>query len=238
MTLPVPIQVKQSQEETHSLGISLSGSYGHFARGNIGTDHGTKNVNTTEFKRHAAVEAVTATGTINRGRGVYFKLRWTAQQVLEGEKVFQLTLRVPPSWHGSLIDVSVVAQAEHRKFGAWGQEIKTLGLANFVVATYLVGDREAETRAKELADAEETLRQLARQHRVKTPVNSLPSMLRHVARKLDLEPSEPSGDWIGRLLLDRADPYLDETITKLPMPIRIAAIDYTDVRDKFLLMNE
>ena len=86
--LASPIQVKQTEEESNSLGLSLDAAYGHVAHGNAGTDHTQKNINTVQFDRMALEQTVTASGTINRGRGVYFKLRWTAQQILEGEKTF------------------------------------------------------------------------------------------------------------------------------------------------------
>jgi hypothetical protein len=186
----------------------------------------------------APVHAVTTSGTINRGRGVYFKLRWTAQQILEGEKTFRLTLKVPSGWRGTLMDVSVIAQGE-RKTITWERETKTIGSANFVVAVFKEHDRDAEAEARSLAECEYALRTLAAKHRAsEANSHSLPSVLRHVANKLDFESDhQQDTDWLQRLLTNRADPHLDKQISRLPMPIRVAILDYADQRDAFVAMG-
>lgn len=234
--LATPIQVKQTEEKSNAIGVSIDGAYGHLARGNAGSDQSQKNSNTLQFDRVAPVQAVTASGTINRGRGVYFKLRWTAQQVLEGEKEFDLTLRVPPTWRGGLLDVSVIAQSERKRFG-WDSEPETIGAAQFVIAAYRQGDQEACLLARELSDAEYELRSQAQDHSAASRATSLPSMLRQVAMKLDREADAPHPGWVQRLLLKRADPHLDQEISKLPMPLRVAVLEYVDVRDEFSAIN-
>lgn len=236
--LSTPIQVKKTEEETNAFGLSLDGAYGHAIRGNVGSDHTNKNINTLQFDRVAPLQVVTAAGTINRGRGVYFKLRWTAEQVLEGEKTFHLTLRVPSTWRGSLLDVSVVAQSDRKSFGGLEHETRTNGSANFVVAVYREGDSAATELSQALADAEEALRSAAAEHSVLAEGNSLPKMLRRVAMKLDLESSQDDQGWLQRLLVERADPHLDKDIRQMPMPVRVAVLDYAEVRDKFVTMNE
>lgn len=235
--LATPIQVKQTREQSNSFGLSLDGGYGPAVRGNAGMDHARKDCNSLQFDRVAPEQAVTAAGTINRGRGVYFKLRWTAQQVLEGEKVFRLTLAVPRSWRGSLLDVSVVAQSEHATFAGWDREIRTIGAANFVVAVHRQGDSQAAALAGALADAEHALRS-ATSRQPTTAALSLPSMLRQFAVKLDREPAGPEDDWLARLLVGRADPHLDKQISKLPMSVRVAVLDYADIRDEFAAIND
>ena len=235
-----PIQIKQTDEKSSSFGVALNGAYGKVAHGNVGADQGQKNVETIEYQRHASLEAVTASGTINRGRGVYFKLRWTRQQVLEGEKLFTITLAVPQHWRGSLIDVSVVAQGERKTFGGLDREIQTLGSANFVVAAYRADDASAAAHADTIAEAEQHLRVLTSKMNPtasRGPIPSLPSMLRHVAIKLDLESPDDDNAWLGKLIAGAADPYLDKRISQLPMALRVAAIDYADSRKQFALLN-
>ena len=235
--LATPIQVKNTTENNNGMGIGLDGSYGHLVRVNAAADHSKKQQETIQFDRLAPVQAVTAAGTINRGRGVYFKLRWTTQQILEGEKTFRITLGVPEHWRGSLLDVSVLAKGERKSFG-WERETVMLGAANFVVAAYRNHDAEAESLARSLADAEFALRSLAAAHRARQR-DSLSSMLRHVAAKFDLEDdSRQQGDWLRRLLLDRADPHLDKQIKRLPMPLRVAILEYVDLRDAFVGLSE
>ena len=64
-------------------------------------------------------------------------------------------------------------------------------------------------------------------------------MLRHVATKFDLEADQRhQQDWLQRLLTDRADPHLDKQISRLPMPLRVAILEYADLRDAFVTMGE
>lgn len=235
-----PIQIKQTEEKSSSFGAAINGSYGKVAQGNLGADQGQKNVETIEYQRHASLQAVTASGTINRGRGVYFKLRWTRQQVLEGEKVFTITLAVPGHWRGSLIDVSVIAQGERKTFGGLDHEIQTVGSANFVVAAYRAGDSDAAAHAQTIAEAEHHLRVLAMKMSPNTSrasIASLPSMLRQVAIKLDLDAKADDHSWLGKLIAGSVDPYLDKRISQLPMALRVAAIDYADSRKQFAVLN-
>lgn len=236
--LASPIQVKKLEEKSRAFGVSLDAKYPPVALGHTGADVSDKNIDSVEFQRHAAVQAVTAAGTINRGRGVYFKLRWTAQQVLEGEKVFRITFSVPQNWRGGLVDVSVIAQTHRKTFGGLDSDTVTLGAAQFAVAAFRAGDKQAEAIAAEVAEAEYELRTLAGMHARSQSPTSLPSMLRHVARKLDLDDTPPGNQWLMRLLVGSADPHLDKQITKLPMAVRIAALDYADVRDQFASLGD
>ncbi len=233
-----PIQIKKSNESTKSIGIAVDGAYGYLAHANSGIDRGSKDIDSYQLDRIAPVQAVTASGTINRGLGVFFKLRWTAQQVLEGEKTFRLTLRVPANWRAGLIDVSVIAQSGQKTFPGWESETKTLGSADFVVAAYRQGDLQAAAQARQLFDAEYTLRSTAREYCSEPSPHSLTSLLHSLASKLDHQPNSSDLAWIDRLLLCRADPHFDKEIRKLPMPVRVAVLDYVDIRDSFLAIND
>jgi len=240
--LSTPIQVKEIKEESSSTGISINGSYSHLTRANLVADRGKKSNNTIQFDRIAPVQAVTASGTIERGKGVYFKLRWTAKQVLEGEKTFHLTMRVPKEWRTGMMDVSVIAQAESNSMVPWERNFKTIGAAKFVVALYRFGDTEAESLARAVSNAEYKLRKLYIARQRSAEVNSLPSMLHMVATKLDLESSRSQSRrkedrWVERLLLGDLVHNSDKQIRKLPMPIRVAALEYIDRRNEFTGIN-
>ncbi len=232
------IQVKKTNEASRAMGASLDGAYGHFSHLHAGFDKGEKEIDSLQMNRLAPVQAVTASGTIRRGLGVYFKLRWTARQVLEGEKTFRLTLQVPPGWRGGLIDVSVTAQGEEKTLGGFDSVTKTHGSANFVVASYRAGDRVAAAQAQRLVEAEFALRDLASDHQSRPRQASLTSMVRLIASKFDSDEKGGGIDWIDRLLLCQADPHFDKEIRRLPMPVRVAVIEYVDCRDNFLMMNE
>lgn len=228
-----PIQIKKIDEESDAIGLAVDGAYGQLAHGKVGADRGQKKTDTLQYNQVAPVQAVTASGTIDRGRGVYFKLRWTASQVLEGEKKFSLTFRVPNDWRSGLVDVTVTAQSHHKSFPSWDDGVKTIGDAKFVVAVYRQGDREAAKAAQALAEAEQRLRKIASEATHRRSLDSVPSMLRYVARKFESEPEIKVASWVDRLIVGQADPYHDRQIAALPVDVRVAALDYCDARDFF-----
>lgn len=236
--IATPIQVKQSKEKQQSLGVGVSGDYFSSLRGNAGLDHASKNIDSLQFDRLAPVHAVTAAGTINRGTGVYFKLRWTAEQILEGQKTFQLVLDVPDTWRTGLIDISVIAQSEHKSFASWEQSTKTLGSANFVIAVYRSDDIHACKVARRMANAEHQLRNRIKEETASKSNNSLSNLLRKMATKMEFEKNRTGTDLLERLMFDQADPYLDPDIRKLPMPCRLAALNYSDAQESFTRLNE
>ncbi len=231
--LTTPIQIKRTDEKTRSTGFSLDASYGKLVQGNVGSDRGNKSSESVQFDRAAPVQAVIAAGTMDRGRGAYFKMRWTDTQVLEGERRFRLTMNVPPGWRGELVDVSVVGEAEHTSLAGWERETRQVASANFIVATYLEGDIEAAQLAYQLADAEYRLRSLAMRLPKQRSPKTFPEMLRHVAMKIDVDSRPPDTIWLVRLLQGQADPHVDSSILELPVDIRVAALDYVEHRSQF-----
>lgn len=228
-----PIDVKSTNEQSKSFGMTAVGNYGP-AHADAGLDQGSKSIHSTSFQKVAPMRAVIASGTVDRGRGVFFKLRAAEQQVLEGEKQFGITLSVPATWRADLLDVKIKGERKTRPFGAFSDEIEIVGEAHFVVATYRKGDTEAGTWARNLAASEDNLRDSANRFRERKPSRDpVTGMFHRFADKLDINDSTSysvsSGDsWVGRLLMGQTNPYTDETIKKLPVDLRVVAIDYCD----------
>ena len=245
-----PIQVKRSDESTRSIGVAADGGYGHLASAHLGADHGDKKSEAIQFDKHAPLHAVSAAGTIERGRGVYYKLRWTSQQILEGEKMFQVAFDVPPGFRAGMLDVVVMAYGKPAKSnpmkGVWADmplletssSSELLGKAHFTVAVHRESDDAAWSLARQLASAEVRLRQAASGHRADTPIRSLPTLIRHVAAKIDVDSVDVHGDWAERLIAGQADPYIDPVIRKLPTDLRVVALDYNDSRRALLALDE
>ena len=228
-----PIQTKTSNESTQSIGLQVDGHYGKSLHGGLGADKGSKQTHSEQYNRVAPVQAVAVSGTFDRGRGVFFKLRWTARQILEGEKTFSVTLRVPDGWRGGLVDVSVRAESAQRSFPIWEPKTRTLGAADFVIATYHRKDVQTKRLAHQIAVAEQSLRDISSRHRPTAGTQSLSSLLHGVAAKLDLDAPHDQR-WLERLLVGQTDPYQDEFISRLPMEVRVAAIEYHDARVDYI----
>lgn len=238
-----PIQVKTTDEQSQSFGVAADVTQGHLARGHAGVDAGTKQSEAIQFDRVAPLHAVTAAGTIERGRGVFYKLRWTSTQVLEGEKEFKITFAVPPGFRAGLVDVSVVAMGRPSKpnsmssmmshipvLGEDVSGIRALGEARFVVAVHAEDDPVAWRAARAMTDAEAALRREAANVRAQSPSRSLSTMIRQVAAKLDMDSVDLHSDWPERLVFQNADPYTDPIISRLPADLRVLVLDYCDAR--------
>ena len=232
--LSTPIQIKSTSESNDAFGASVDGGYGRMVTGHIGVDSIDKQVETRQYDRLAPHEVVVAAGTTDRGRGVYFKLRSTELQVLEGEKCFSLTWKVPEAWRGCLLDVSVEAQVEKRSLtNLWDRETKTISAHRFVVAVYRAEDPVAKQAAEDLADAERSLR--VWNLKIRESRSSIASMIQTVSKGFA---TTNSRSWLQRLLDEQADPHLDKQIRELPMEVRVAVLDYAERRDEFQRLNQ
>ncbi|WP_253155389.1 hypothetical protein [Stieleria tagensis] len=218
-----PITVTNKQERNKSYGISIDGQFPQIGAAHAGADDQDKRSDSTQFDRQAPMQAVVASGTTDRGRGVYFKLRWTAQHVLEGEKQFRVSIAVPHSWRGGLIDVSVIANGRDRAlFGP--TKIRALAISNFVVAVYRQGDSEAAEIALRLANLDRKLAALALEK--ESSSGAITQFWQHLLPNDSQSASQEN--WYRRLVVGHADPYTDKRIRSLPMAARVAVLDYTE----------
>jgi len=146
-------------EITNSKENSTGGTAdGHLTAEHILTLGGTKNQSskTTEqshYKQIAPKTLVLATGTTDREHGVFFKLRPSPDQSLEGAKEFTFRATVPKTWRGDWCTVSCCARATKKSYFSSvvahaGGEMTDIGL-------YLGGDAEANDLAKELRSAQD-----------------------------------------------------------------------------------
>ncbi len=223
-----PISISNKAEQTDSLGLNVDTQVHALGTGHFGSDETSKQMNSTEFQRTAPMQAVVASGTTNRGRGVTFKLRWTSQHVLEGEKHFRITIAVPDSWRGGLLDVDVTAVGRDRSlFGH--DKIRSLAARHFVVAVYQQNDSLAAELSLKLARFDQTLVRLARaSHREEE--HAIAGFLSRLVPQPKKTPAQTN--WYTRVTKNQVDPYTDKAISALPMAVRIAVLDYVDVREE------
>jgi hypothetical protein len=228
------IDVQQTVETNKHVGLTAAGHYGKMVEASLGGDLGQKDIETLKFKRVAPLHLVAVSGTIDRGRGVSFKLRATATQVLEGDRRFTLTLAVPDDWQGGLLEVDVVAETPHRPFPGMERESQTVGRDFFTVATFTAGDAARRAAAMKLVNAEAELRAVAAEYQEAIRRETKPNLLQHVAVAFDLQrpPLDPS--WLNRVLRGEIDSRLQRDLRRLPVDVRVAILDYSDARRRFI----
>ena len=156
------VSVTRKTEQVDSFGLSVNGKAQYVAGGHVGVDDQDKRSDSTQYQRHAPLAAVVASGTTHRGRGVYFKFRWTSRQVLEGEKRFRVTVAVPEAWRGGLVDVRVDANGKEGSLFAT-PKMRTILSKDFVIAAHQEHDAEAADLAIRLARLDQRLATFAGQ---------------------------------------------------------------------------
>lgn len=227
------ITIEQSSESNKHLGFNAAGSYSPNVRGDVGGDVGQKQIESRKYQRVAPLEIVAASGTLYRGKGVFFKLKATPTQVLEGDKAFKIFVRSPSQWRGGLIKVRARAQATRKGFPGMSDEVVTLGDQQFLVAVYRAGDSRSYQLANQLASAEENLRAAAVKHQRIIRKRSERNVFQAVAAKLDLTPELIPDDWLQQTLFGFVDPHADRAIRRLPVEVRVALLDFQEARSVF-----
>ncbi len=115
--------------------------------------NGTKNTankktESNHYQKVASKHLVLASGTVNRGHGVFYKLRPSHEASLEGAKEFVLLCIVPRDWRGDWC--SVVCSARTNKKNTVSSATAIAGVEQAHVGLFLAGDRQASDLSDEL----------------------------------------------------------------------------------------
>jgi hypothetical protein len=222
------IGVDQNQEKSASLGVNLSGSFEHLVTGSAGTDLGSKSGTQLHYELKPPTEPVLAAGTLQRGTGVYFKVRPAADSPLEGVREFIVRMRVDAAWRGGLMYVHSVAQQRDRG------KVVTLSSALYVVTLYAAGDQEVLQAGQDLIAAEADLRRAAAAHEKEVARRSLPTLVHRLGAVLDVyEPRIPD-HWLERLIFGPADIERHEFAHRLPDELQKSAQHFAAVKQRIV----
>ena len=236
------VETKTTQEESRSIGLGATLSYSNFARAQSNTDRTSKESNSFTFQSKAVQQPRIASGTLDRGRGVHFKLARTSEQILDGEKEFEITLSVPEGWRTGLMDLTVIASGHQKKFDlhsvSWQKNSVNLKKQNFVVAIHRDQDAPAADAALTLANQERRIRSLANRSELEK-IDVLPIPLLNDLRKRfeQMLTNNQYHDWAHRVVNDHLDPHTDKEVKELSIETRVAILDYIETREKFLELN-
>jgi hypothetical protein len=217
------IKVEASVEKLRSLGITASAAL-DVAKLSGNGSLSDKDSRKIHYELLPPLETLTASGTLERGTGVYFKLRGSNQSTLEGIKEYVIVLRVPANWRGG---IAVVQCEAFRKTG------KSVGKERYLLALYLDGDGRAQQSAQRLLRNERALRQLA--HRASDDIhnNAYPSWAHRVGKTLSLVDSKIALDWLDQVVFS-SDSTSVRGYERLPRRVREASQAYARARRDLL----
>jgi hypothetical protein len=148
-----PIERCETKDASRSLQIGLGGTVGAKQEMVNAQVSPTANSQATEhegikdsYKLLPARKLLVASGTVRGDQGVFFKLKPSTQEPLEGAREFRVTFVVPRGWRGDWLSMYCLARAETTR--QLVKRIEPCGRARFVVALYLEGDLEAKRLAR------------------------------------------------------------------------------------------
>lgn len=153
------IEVVESDEKTSNTNAGLGGTVGVEygivkAQASPSAGGGKTHLSSTKetYKRLPPKQLLLASGTINRGHGVFFKLKPSPQGALEGVREFACLFLVPREWRGQAVQVTCSAMATKKNY--FSSSTERCGSGTFYVGLFIEGDIVARATVEELAKAQ------------------------------------------------------------------------------------
>lgn len=215
--------ITKNSETTLSLGINITGHYQALTGTAISPGISQKNGTCVKYDLLPPLETVTASGTILRGSGAYFKLKSSERNLLEGERDFALIVRVPRGWRGDYLHVRCEAEGIARGLVSSFDQNQLCGQRDFLISLYLEGDLEARHAAEELARAEVHLRNVSHVKAKEIQQRSTASFSSQIGLTSGSSTSIPT-DWQAKLLFSH--PSRASIPKKLPREVVQAAQEF------------
>ncbi len=179
---------------------------------------------TVVYARKPAMELSTASGTLDRRRGVYFKVKESSQSTLEGSRPYRIVFEVPQSWRADLLDVTIEAVGyEHSS-----KKTRVLSTQKFVVAMYQEFDAYAATATTNYVREQQQLAAVAKTFASKIEQRSFPTPFHKLGAKLDIyEPNIPQ-NWFESIVYAPGTNYSMTKLSYLPVDVRVGILNYLD----------
>ncbi len=144
------IEIQDASESANTAGADVHVVYKLLALGGT-LSHTSKNSEASRYHQIAPKELIVSSGTIDREHGVFFRLRPSRNDSLEGAREFTFLATVPKDWRGDVCRIACRARVKKDSF--WSDSIETSGTREVPVGLYLAGDAEAASLAEELRRA-------------------------------------------------------------------------------------
>lgn len=229
-----PMQVAQDSDRLREAAIRGVGGYP-----GVGSAQGyafaqSNEHETVHYARKPAMELLTAAGTLERRRGVYFKMRQSPQTTLEGARPFRIVFEVPNTWRADLLDVTIEAVGYDH---GHSKRTRVLSTHPFVVALYQENDEYAASVAANYVRQQQNLNSTARSFARTIEQRSFPTPIHKLGAKLDIyEPSIPQ-DWFASIVFQPGNAFHSSKLSYLPVDVRVAIMNYLDQKNLMETMS-
>ncbi len=228
-----PLQIDRQRETSHRVGINLTGRVESWGTAFANSELAGKEKETRRVTEAPPMMLLQASGTIDRGTGVYFKFRPSPQTTQEGSRDLRITVETPATWRGSILRLTCRAEPIDSRDPA-----ARFGEAVFAIAVHRAGDKEAASSAVAFANAERKLRQVwfaCRKHRTTADHDNafrldwIPSLLR--SKRPHSCP--PWSQLVDRIVFTADTEQAEESIRGLPKPLQASAHELLAARKAF-----
>jgi hypothetical protein len=165
---------EKSTERAVALGINLSEKYELLTLPGPSAGIGQKKTSSVKTELLPPLETVAASGTLDRGSVLFFKIKSTPRNLLEGTREYALVLRVPANWRADYIRVRCEAEGiRHGMVSTFDEQIGC-GQREFLVSLYQDGDEGARQIAENFARREAAKSKAQTQAASRSPYPSVP----------------------------------------------------------------
>ena len=210
------IDVQRSADDSKNLQLSVGGRFQSAVSGDFNAGGHQNQSASYRFEQLPPKQTLSASGTVARGSGVYYKLRPTSQTTLEGSHSFVIRFRANDRWRADYLRAVCVARS---------RDGRICGRASFLVPIFKHGDFDARRMARELVDYEQQLVDTATRYQRTVRKISLPT----IAHELSLLPRELPENWLS-LVVHSPARQRQPFETSLPQPVRSAIDTYRDAK--------
>ncbi len=227
------VSVEQSRSSDRNFNFTAAAAYEPFGRATAQGDFHDQANTQSRYQRKPPMQIVSSSGTIERGYGVFFKFRPGPLPVLEGVRELAILAEVPPGWRADMLQIHLRAVGT----SPYGSRPSTLGESRMWMTTHREGDRPAAAAASRYITQERALRSLAAANQTRIDNKSLPTLWHKLGASLDvIDPKIPS-DYLAQVIFSASNRYYDNAATnRLPVDVRVAVLDYWDVRNSLLVL--
>jgi hypothetical protein len=158
------VAVERDTDTKTSAKANASARYFPFAEGDASFDHQMTEQTRLRYELPAPQEVVVTSGSIERRRGVFVKLRASRRGSLEGAKAIAVLFVVPQNWRGGMLNVA--AEARSNVGGVLGKDGESVvsGTALLATGVYLSGDLVARDAVEHAMGAEKAWKLAETEH--------------------------------------------------------------------------
>jgi hypothetical protein len=145
---------EDSTERAIALGINMSEKYELLTLPGPSAGIGQTKKSSVKYDLLPPLETVAASGTLDRGSALFFKIKSSPRNLLEGTREYGLVFKVPTNWRADYIRIRCEAEGIRRNIISTFDEQITCGNREFLVALYQDGDEAARRLAENFARRE------------------------------------------------------------------------------------